>query len=180
MDTSINSLKIYAQSSLLRLNSSASQIPSFLATSIVPRTSPETLTVVCAISMRRYIPAIGPIMSIGSPNRFRKIAPVTIPPPGMPGAAIDIIVEIIITIVIWPGVSVRPYISATKKANIVLYKAAPVRLIVAPSGIEKEAMEFGIFNRDVVTSSVIGMVPALDVVAIVLTQTGIIALDIFI
>ena len=51
---------------------------------------------------------MGPIRSMGRFSRFRKIAPVTMPPPGMPGAAMDMIVEIEITIAICPTLSCKP------------------------------------------------------------------------
>ena len=49
------------------------------------------------MSIRRYIPAMGPIRSMGRFSRFRKMAPVTMPPPGMPGAAMDMMVEMEMT-----------------------------------------------------------------------------------
>ena len=62
--------------------------------------------------------------------------------------------------------------------GFVLYKAAPVKFIVAPKGIENEAIDIGTFNLSVVTFRVIGIVPALELVAIVFTQIGIIDLHI--
>ena len=49
---------------------------------------------------------------------------------------------------------------------------------MAPKGIENEAIDIGTFNLSVVTFRVIGIVPALELVAIVFTQIGIIDLHI--
>ena len=66
-------------------------------------TSPSTLIVVNAMSSSLYTAAIGPIRSTGSENIVRKDVMRTMPPPGIPGAAMLMTVAAIAIAMILPN-----------------------------------------------------------------------------